>query len=186
LTSGYRMHPALVFTAQYGPHIAGWLLANRAALGEAYTTLARPVTDALDGASRIERIGGALAEVRGGQAEVIGLLHQHTNNMDQLTTAIDGVWLGQQAVGRSLDLLTTLSVVGLGLSALSHTVLQFQLRALTRRVDLLAAEVKQIKDMLQAEYLGKLTAGLTTFKNGLDVASDDPHRAMSLFDGAAH
>lgn len=179
------MHPALVFTASYGPRIANWLFARRSDLGEVYTTLVRPISDALGGAGRIERIGGTLVELRNGQAEAIGLLHQHTDKLDHLATAIDGVWIGQEATRRSLDLLHTVSAISLGLSALSHAVLHFQLRALTRRVERLAVEIRQVKDMLRAEHLGKLTAGLTLFKNGLDVASDDPHRAVSLFDGAA-
>lgn len=179
------MHPAVLFAVQYGPQIAGYLLAHREELGDGWERVARPVTDALGGTARIDRVGASLVAVRGEQAEVIGLLHRHTGTLDHLTAAVDGVWAGQQAVGRSLDLLTALSAVGLGASVLSNAALQFQLSAISRRLDRLAADLRQVKAMMQSEYRGRLTAGLTMLKDGVDVAAADPRRADGLYTQAA-
>lgn len=175
------MHPVLVFTARYGPPIAQTIWVNRGDLLDAWERLARPVTDALAGTAVIDRVGPALVSVREGQTEVIGLLHRHTTKLDGLQAAIDQVWAGQQAIAGSLDLLTALSAVGLGVSVLSHAVLSFQLTALTRRLDRLAGEVRELRGMVQADYRGRLTAGLAMYKNGLD----DPAGAGGHFADAA-
>ena len=174
------MPPALLFAATHGPDLAAWLFAHAADIGDGFARIARPVAAAVtDPAASVDRIGPALVSLRDGQTEVLGLLHQHTTTLDGITAAVDGVGAGQQALGRSVDLLGTLSMVGLGAAALSQVHLAFQFAALTRRLDRLAAEVRQVKTMMHAEYRAALNAGLIKLKNGLDLA--DGGR-----DGAGH
>jgi len=115
----------------------------------------------------------------------MGLLHQHTATLDGITAAVDGIGSGQVVLGQSLSVLTTLSMVGLGVSVLSHLHLAVQFLALTRRVDRLAAEVRQVKALLQAEHRAELQAGLTKLKNGLDISDTHPGQAATQFATAA-
>ena len=72
-------------------------------------------------------MGPALVSLQNGQMEVIGLLHRQSDSLGQISAAVDQVLTGQQAIAGSLNMLTTLSMVGLGVSVLSHVALSFQL-----------------------------------------------------------
>lgn len=181
------MHPAIPFAVTYGPDLAAWLLAHASELGDAFARLTRPVMAAItDPTASLDRIGSALVAQQNGQAEVLGLLHQHTAKLDGIAAAVDGIGTGQQAVAHSLSLLTSLSIVGLGVAALSQVHLAFQFAALTRRLDRLAAEVRQVKALIQAEYRAELQAGLAKLEKGLHVADVDPDQAATLFGAAAN
>ncbi len=179
------MHPMLVFAARYGPTLAPWLLAHSGELGDAAARLTRPVMAAItDPTASIDRIGSALVAQQNGQTEVIGLLHRQADATREVAAAVDGVRDAQEAIAGSANLLTSLSMVGLGMSVLSHGVLSIQLVALTRRLDRLASDVRQIRTMLQAQHRGELTAGLTALQNGIDVLASDPPQATRFFDNA--
>jgi hypothetical protein len=175
------MHPALVFTAEYGPQIARWLFIGLRSLDGGGNLLKPVADDAIAGITTIARIGGTLAEVRDGQTVAIGLLHQHTNQLDRLGTAIDGIWGVQQSSQQMLSFLSVLSSVSLGVTALSHVTLQFQFAALRKRLDSMAADLKQIKGMIQAGHQAKITAGLNFLKNGLELSVANPSKAAGQF-----
>ena len=179
------MHPALVFAGTYGPDLAAWLLAHRDDLGDAFDRLSGLVLRALADpvAAPLDRVGGVL--VSNGQAEVIGLLHRQSDTVRDVAAAVDGLAAGQEVLGRSLGLLTSLSMVGLGVSALSYAALAVQLAALTRRLDRLAAEVREVKGLIQADHRARLTAGLALLRSGEVVAPDDPAQAARFYGDAA-
>lgn len=171
------MHPALAFTGTHGPGLAAWLLANADALGAAFARLAHPVTAALtDPAAALDRIGATLVARRDGQVEVIGLLHRHSSQLDALTAEID-------SVGPRLGYLSFLSAAGLGLSALTQAHLAVQFSALTRRLDRLLAESRELKALLHADLRGGLAAGLAQLQNALDSPAD-PATAAGLLHAA--
>jgi tetratricopeptide (TPR) repeat protein len=177
------VHPALVFTARYGPPLAAWLLTHRHELGEAYDGIAGRVSDALAGRASVDRVGKTLVAVRDGQTEVLGLLHRHTTKLDNLQAGIDGLWAGQQAVAGAVDLLTALSAVGLGVSVLSHVALGFQLNAINRRLGQLAVAVQQVKALLDAQHKAALAAGIAQLQKGVAVGRAD--ESARLFEDAA-
>ena len=169
------MPPALVFAVAYGPDIANWLLGHRAELGDAFERISGPVFDALgDRSASIDRIGGTLASLQQGQTEVIGLLHRHTTKLDDLAATGDAVQSG-------LGLLTTLSMVGLGVSFLSQAHIALQFARLNQRLKRLEADVHEIKEMTHAEFHAPLNAGLIQLKMAGDSGEDSPDRARELY-----
>ena len=115
------MHPLLAFAGTYGPNIASWLLAHSGELGDAGARIARPVMAAItDPSSSLDRIGSALVAQNADRQEVIGLLHQHTTQLDGIGVAVDGVGRAVDNVAQSIGVLTSLTMVGLGLSVLSQ------------------------------------------------------------------
>lgn len=175
------MHPALLFTARYGPDIAEWLFANRDRIGSGFERFGAPVFDTLSGRSRdIERMGATLvSQQRNGQSEVIGLLHRQDGRLDDIGRAVDGVAdavrgvaEGQAWLADSLGLLTSLSAVTLGFSVLTPAILVLQFRALSGRLDGLARAVKAIQVRLDTKYSSELDAGLTK----LSIAGAGGHR----------
>ncbi|WP_193789076.1 hypothetical protein, partial [Zavarzinella formosa] len=121
------MHPALLFAGAHGPDLAAWLFAHATDIGDAFAKIARPVAAAVtDPAASLDRIGPVLVAQREGQTEVLGLLHQHTDKLDGITAAVEGIGVWQQSLGRSVGLLGSLYMVGLGMTALSQVHLAFQ------------------------------------------------------------
>src|SRR4051812_11620769 len=124
------MHPVLVFGGAFGRDIADWFLGNQDKIGTALGSIAGKIRDAVTGDSTIlDRIGPALASIENKadlaskpNPEVLGILHQHTDAFANIERAIDHVQTGQDAIVGSLSSLTSLSMVTLGLSALTPTV----------------------------------------------------------------
>lgn len=173
------MHPAIAFTGLYGPSLASWLFANSDRLGDTFARLSRPIVAAVtDPTASLDRIGSVLVSQQSGQTEVIGLLHRNSDVLHDISTAVDAVQAGQDGIATSLDLLTSMSMVGLGISVLSQATLGIQFLALTRRLKKLATDVQKIKTILQAESRGRLQAGLKKLKNGLGAAADPDQANM--------
>lgn len=179
------MTPAVAFAVRYGPEIAPWLLAHSGELGDALGRLTRPVVAAItDPSASLDRVGAALVAQQNGQIEVIGLLHRQSDSLRDVAAAVEGVRAGQQALAGTLGLLTSLSIVGLGVSVLSHAALALQLAALTRRLKAVERTGKQVQGMIRAEHRGQLNAGLTLLKDGLAGLADNPARATRFLDEA--
>lgn len=176
------MYPALVFAGTHGPNIAAWLLAHSAELGDAAARVARPVMAAItDPTASLDRIGAALVARQDGRTEVVGLLHQHTSQLDGIAAAVDGVGRSVGDVGQAVGLLTSLSMVGLGMAVLSQAHIAFQFARLTERLKRLEAEVQEVKEMLHAGLRGELDAGLIKLQAGLDLRATAPERAEDRF-----
>jgi hypothetical protein len=169
------MFPTIVFTGTFGPGLASWLFAHADELGDAFGRFSRPVLDSLAGRNAsVDRIGSALVAHQDGQAQVLGLLHRHTTKLDGISAAVDGIGAGQQALAHSLDLLTSLSMVGLGVSVLAQVHLAFQFAALTRRINTIDANVRAIKEMLVQAHRANLNTGLGGLRIADELADADP------------
>jgi hypothetical protein len=180
------MYPILQFAVTHGPPLASWLLANRSELGQVYDRLSYRVNLALsDPTAFIDRIGTALVSQQSGQTEVIGLLHQHSSNLEGIKTAVDGIGLSVTGLGRSVGMLTSLSMISLGFTALSYIHITSQFAALTERLKRLEAEVQEIKEMMYADLRGELNAGLIKLKNALDPQTTTPESANDLLQKAS-
>ena len=176
------MYPLLTFAGMYGPQIASWLLAHGDELGDAGARVIRPVMAALtDPTASVDRIGSTLVSLQNGQVEVIGLLHQHTTQLDGISAAVDGVGQAVDGVGQAVGALTSLTMIGLGVAALSQVHIAFQFARLTERLKRLEAEVQEIKEMMHAGFRGELSAGLTKLQSALDAQATAPGRASTLF-----
>lgn len=167
------MHPALLYTARYGPEIAEWLFANRDRIGSGFQRFGEPIFDSLSGRSQgIGRIGNVIVAQRDGHREVIGLLHRQESKIDGIGRAVDGVAeavdglaAGQAGLAASLDLLTSLSAVTLGVSVLAPAILLLQFHAVHRRLDGISSDVRAIQDRLEIKDASDLDAGLTFLSN---------------------
>ena len=163
------MHPALLYTARYGPQIAAWLFANRDQFAGTFDRFAAPVVETLSGGPQsIDRIGSVLTAQREGHREVIGLLHRQEVKIDGVGKAVDGVAdavqglaAGQASIAATLGVLTSLSAVTLGFSVLTPAILLAQFRVLKGRLDRLSSEVKAIQERLDLKSAADLDAGLT-------------------------
>ena len=163
--------PAIIpFLVTYGPSNSTWLVANRKELGETYGTLIEPILDKLHTGTTIDRVGPVLAEIHGGQARAIGLLHQHTRQLHDASAAA--------------DVLTWVSSVGLGVSVLSHVHLAWQFRRLAKQLRGIQSDVQQLKGMALANLQGKLDAGLTHLKNAIEVKRTDPELSRATLNAA--
>jgi len=172
------MHPAIAFAGAYGPNLATWLLAHTDQLGDAFARLSRQVMAAItDPTASLDRIGSALVSQQNGQTEVIGLLHQHTTQLDGIAVAVNGIGLGQEVLGHSLSTLTSLSMIGLGFSALTLASVAFQFTSLTRRMKTIDVRVQAIQDMLIQEHRARLAHGLDDLRKAEQVAVSDPESA---------
>ncbi|WP_439626851.1 hypothetical protein [Gemmata sp.] len=176
------MYPLLAFAGAYGPNIASWLLAHSGELGDAAARIARPVMAAItDPSSSLDRIGSALVAQNADRQEVIGLLHQHTTQLDGISAAVVGVGQAVGHVGQAVGVLTSLTMVGLGVAALSQAHIAFQFARLTERLKRLEAEVQEIKETMHAGFRGEMSAGLIKLKSALDAQAAAPDRADALF-----
>ncbi len=169
------MHPLLAFAGVYGPRIASWLLAHSSELGDAGARVVRPVMAALtDPGASVDRIGSTLVSLQNGQVEVIGLLHQHTTRLDGIGVAVDGVGRAVDNVAQSIGVLTSLTMVGLGLSVLSQVHVALQFAALTRRIKTIDHNVQAIQQLLMQDRRGRLDRGLDDLYRAEQVAASDP------------
>jgi hypothetical protein len=169
------MHPLLVFAGTCGPQIASWLLGHATELGQAYARLHHPINASLtDPNASLDRIGSALVAQQNGQTEVIGLLHQHTANLDRITTAVEGIGMSQRSLSQGIGLLSSLSMVGLGLSILTQVHIAFQFAAMTRRINSIDCRIRAIQDLLVQEQRARLSNGLHALQLAEDVAHNDP------------
>jgi hypothetical protein len=175
------MIPALAFASTL-PNLAAWLLAHADELGGAFARLRRPVTAALtDPGASVDRVGSALVAHHNGQAQVLGLLHQHSTKLDDIAAAVDGVGDAAAEIDAKLGVLTTLSMISLGVTVLSQVHLAYQFARLAARLDRLLAELRDLKAMLQSDAQSELDAGLIQLKNALDTRPADPEMAAGLF-----
>jgi hypothetical protein len=175
------MHPMLAFVGTYGPNIASWLLAHSGELGDAGARVVRPVMAAItDPSASVDRIGPTLVSLQNGRTEVIGLLHQHTTRLDGITTAVDGVGRSVENVAQSIGVLTSLSMVGLGLSVLSQVHIAWQFAALTSRIEKIDNEVRAIRELLHQQHRAQLEQGLDDLRRAERVTGSDPVAGQTL------
>ena len=175
------MHPLLVFAGRYGPTLAPWLLAHSEELGNAAARLARPLMAAItDPTASVDRIGSVLVAQQNGHREVIGLLHQHTGQLDVITAAVDGIGSSVDVIGHSIGFLSSLTMVGLGVAVLSQVHIAAQFAALTRRINTIDRGVQAIQELLVQGHRAALHQGLDTLRRAEAVAGSDAHAARQF------
>lgn len=170
--------PVIAYLPAAG-NLATWLWQNRAGLGDAFAPIADRVEHAL-GSSRpeIQRIGSAIVSIRDDQTQVLGLLHQHNAQLGGIAEAVAGLTTGQAVLGQSLDALRHLSmlslgvsVASLGVSTLALGVLLHQFHQLNRHVAELGRQIRRVRDLVAAQQLAVLTAGLTQLQQGVEAVA---------------
>ena len=135
-----------------------------------------------DGALR--RVGNALVfgQPDGGE-KVLAFIEQTSPKLDAIQQAVDGIGLGQAALSASLASLQTLSMMTLGLTALTHVVLAGQFVYLRHRLGNIDAKLQQLAQKIDATNEAKLKAGLTFLAMGEDFLKrkdrDNAHRRLN-------
>lgn len=119
--------------------------------------------------SALRRVGNTLVF---GQADggprVLAFLEQTTTRLDSIDTAVSQVQAGQAAIAGSLASLQTVSMITLGLSALTPVVLTAQFAALNRRLKEISAQIARLQRRFDASVIAKLDAGLRLLRLGRD------------------
>jgi hypothetical protein len=110
----------------------------------------------------LRRVGNALVfgQADGGE-RVLAFIEQTSPRVEAIEQAVGGLQAGQAALSSSLASLQAVSMVSLGLTALTPIVLVAQFKALKRRLD--ALEVK-----FDAAFIAKLRTGLDLVRQGQD------------------
>jgi hypothetical protein len=180
---------------------AAWLWQHREDFGPAlqrfgdagafaHSALANP-----EGALR--RVGNTLVF---GQADggprVLAFIEQTGPQLDAIKSAVNGLHMQNAALSASLASLHTVSMVSLGLVALTPVVLTAQLLALGHRLKAIGTVLANIKGMIEARNEAELRTGLTHLSNGekllrdgkdsrdrLNDALDKCTQSMFFFDG---
>lgn len=173
------MHPVAVMAVRYGPEYLPWLWSIRSELGAAGSAILDRLHLGAPGSGPVvDRIGPAIVSVRDGQTEILGLLHRQSDSVGQVAAAVDHVLSGQQAVSQTLGLLNALSMVGLGVTVLGHSVLAFQLHALTKRMKEMAGQLREVKAMLAAGQTAMIKSGIDQLSAGVELAASKPDLAV--------
>lgn len=108
----------------------------------------------------IRRFGNNLVWRSAGGTKVIGMLEDINVANARIETAISGVMSGQEALGASLSTLQGLTMVTLGFSALSATVLTAQFVFLKKRLDAIQKELKGIQIRVDQQMIAKVDAAV--------------------------
>jgi hypothetical protein len=153
---------------------SSWLWQNR---GE-FAPILRRVGDAgefaraaiADPDGAVRRVGGTLVfgTPDGGQ-QVLAFVEQTRPRIEAVGHAVDGLQAGQAAVAASLGTLQQLSMVTLGLSALTPLVLGAQFLALGRKLDALKRQLAQLHKKFDAAVASDLNTGLDLLRQGHDL-----------------
>jgi hypothetical protein len=150
-------------------HLASWLWMNREAFGTAWSRVSDHVASSLAAPrAEIHRLGSVIISVRDDQTQVLGVLHEHSARLDGIETAVGGLASGQAALGHSLAVLQNLSMLTLGLSAVSSLILFRQLHALRVQLTRLERTTHRIGALVEAQQLGQLETGLNQLKDGME------------------
>jgi hypothetical protein len=122
-----------------------------------------------DGAG-IHRAGSTLMR-RGkdGRGSPVAFLGQSAHQLADVAKAVSGtVEAGEQVLSAvSLESLQTVSMVTLGLSAITPVLLAAQFGYLRKRFNELQKEIRQLEQLLETRYISELESGLELLESGV-------------------
>ena len=165
---------ALKLTAKAGPYIT-WAWQNRRDISN-FPTEAGDflVAMAENGGDAVQRVGSQLVlGTPDGGRRVLGFIDQTAPQLDSIETAVNGISAGQAALTSSVASLQTVSMVTLGLSAVTPVILLAQYRYLSNQFADLKKSVKDLRDIIEQQSTAKLQAGLNVLENGVNK-DDEP------------
>ncbi len=156
-----------------GKSVVSWVLwawKNREQLKRFPSDAGNTVVEMIqNGGEAVQRIGSTIVfgAPDGGQ-RVLGFLDQTTASLDGIKTAVGGLQQGQVALTASLASLQTISMVTLGLSAVTPLVIAAQFRYLWTQFNDLKKEIRMLAKMVQDQELSKLESGLGILEKGIE------------------
>jgi hypothetical protein len=140
----------------HGQSLGSWVL-REAALGPLGPVLGPFVTDpkAIRGAAR--RIGDAVVWEGEGGTRVLAHLDALSDSQDRIQAAVDGL---ATTVGPALSVLPALSMIRIGVTALSGAAMLWRLAALRKRVDEQGQRLRDIEGHLSAAQKALLMSAI--------------------------
>lgn len=137
----------------------------------------------IDPASAVRRIGNTLVfgQADGGQ-HVLAFVEQTGPRIDAIQQAVNGIQAQNAALAASLASLQTVSMVSLGIAALTPVVLTAQLAALGRRLKEIGKMVADIKDMIETRNEAELQTGLSHLDDAQRLLRDGKNATQRLGD----
>jgi hypothetical protein len=117
----------------------------------------------------LRRIGNTLVfgQPDGGE-KVLAFIEQTNPKLEHITQAVDGLNAGQAVLSASLSSLQTLSMVTLGVAALTPIILVGTFAVLNRRITALQEQIADLHTMFAASKQAQLETGLSLLNLGQD------------------
>lgn len=164
---------AIDLAAKAGPYV-NWAWNNRATIdgfpeeaGDFLVSLAESGGDA------VRRVGSqlVLGSPEAGET-IIGFIDQAAPQLSHIETAVLGLESGQLALTGSVASLQTLSMVTLGLSAISPILLACQFRYLSNQFSSIKKSLHELKQIHYDDVKANLVAGLESLNTGVDKGNN--------------
>ncbi len=151
--------------------LSSWLLENRATFAPVFEKFGGAVDIAQKALSNptaaIRRVGNTIVFGQSdGGPKILAFIEQTAPRIAHIEHAVEGLQAGQLALSSSLATLEKLSMVTLGLTALTPLVLSVQFGALNRRLTVLQKQIAALTGKFTAAQVAKLTAGLKLLEQG--------------------
>ena len=132
----------------------------------------------------LRRVGNTLVFGQaGGGGRVLAFIEQTSPRIEAIEHAVDGLQAGQAVISASLSALQTISMVTLGLTALTPVVLGIQFGALNRKLSALEKQIAGLHKKFDAAIIADLRTGLDLLRHGQDFleAADraDAHNRLT-------
>jgi hypothetical protein len=170
--------------------LAAWLWQNR----QEFEPVLRKVGETVDFAGNmlanpegaVRRAGNLIVFGQpGGGEKVIAFIEQTAPRIEAIEHAVDGLHVGQAAISSSLASLQTISMITLGITALTPVILSVQLVALNRRLGAIQKQIANLHKKFDAAVHAELEAGLEMLRKGQDFLDQrDRVNAYQSLNGA--
>ena len=149
---------------------ATWAWKNRGRIPQFPKEIGDSVVEILqNGGDAIQRIGSTIVlGTPDGGRPVLGFLDQTSPDLQSIKAAVGGLQQGQIAMSASLASLHTVSMVTLGLSAVTPLVIAAQFGYLRAQFHDLKKEIRLLAKMVEDQALARMEAGLGILETGTE------------------
>lgn len=150
---------------------AVWLWKHRQQLPRIPKDLGDTIVELLkNSGDAVQRIGSQIVfSTPDGGRRVIAFLDQASIDLQGIKAAVGGLQQGQLVLSASLTSLQTISMVTLGLSAVTPLVIAAQFRYLSAQFNDLKKEIQILAKMVEDQELSKLESGLNILQRGTEL-----------------
>ncbi|MFT3881143.1 MAG: hypothetical protein QM703_15955 [Gemmatales bacterium] len=133
----------------------------------------------------ISRQGSCLLyQPEGSESQLLGFFEQTTSQLSDVQDGLSTVAVGQAAVTSSITTLQTISMVSLGLSAITPLILMAQNRAISNRMKALEKQMALLHFKWDAAEVARLETALELLNQARGLHEKNPTAATSRYEHA--